>query len=185
MPGFAQFLSTTAYVDESVVGCGGAGEADSQPPKRARPRAQREPAAVAYARVGVAEYRRHKSAADFDLVYGGFGSVPKSPSTMSTEISVRLHLHRVNGEITTQAALPEMEIVETSLQHMANGGIYDYLGGGFHRYSVDAEWLVPHFEKMLYDNALLSRLYLHAYLVKINPMYSRSSRKRWTMWYAK
>ena len=114
-----------------------------------------------------------KLAADFDPVNGGFGSAPKFPSTMSLEILLRLHLHRVNGEITTQAALPEIEIVETSLQHMANGGIYDHLGGGFHRYSVDAEWLVPHFEKMLYDNALLSRLYLHAYLVTNNPMYSR------------
>jgi uncharacterized protein YyaL (SSP411 family) len=56
---------------------------------------------------------------------------------------------------------------------MANGGIYDQLGGGFHRYSVDAEWLVPHFEKMLYDNALLSRLYLHTYLVTGNPFYER------------
>src|SRR5947199_10674768 len=67
----------------------------------------------------------------------------------------------------------EMEIVEASLQNMANGGIYDQLGGGFHRYSVDSEWLVPHFEKMLYDNALLSRLYLHAYLVTGNPFYDR------------
>ncbi len=56
---------------------------------------------------------------------------------------------------------------------MANGGIYDHLGGGFHRYSVDAEWLVPHFEKMLYDNALLSRIYLHTYLVTSDPSYSR------------
>ncbi|HVB25485.1 MAG TPA: thioredoxin domain-containing protein [Ktedonobacteraceae bacterium] len=114
-----------------------------------------------------------KLAADFDTVNGGFGGAPKFPSTMSLEVLLRLHLHRLNGEIGTQAARPELEIVETSLQHMANGGIYDQLGGGFHRYSVDAEWLVPHFEKMLYDNALLSRLYLHAYLVTNNPMYSR------------
>ncbi|HCF84428.1 MAG TPA: thioredoxin domain-containing protein, partial [Ktedonobacter sp.] len=67
----------------------------------------------------------------------------------------------------------ELEIVETSLQRMANGGIYDQLGGGFHRYSVDAEWLVPHFEKMLYDNALLSRVYLHTYLVTGNSYYRR------------
>src|SRR5436309_15068322 len=56
---------------------------------------------------------------------------------------------------------------------MAKGGIYDQLGGGFHRYSVDAQWLVPHFEKMLYDNALLSRVYLHAYLVTGNQFYRR------------
>src|SRR5438309_10233682 len=64
-------------------------------------------------------------------------------------------------------------MVELSLQHMARGGIYDQLGGGFHRYSVDDKWLVPHFEKMLYDNALLSRVYLHAFLVTSNPFYSR------------
>ena len=114
-----------------------------------------------------------KLAADFDTVNGGFGNAPKFPSTMSLEVLLRLHTHRLNGEIGTRAARPELEIVETSLQHMANGGIYDQLGGGFHRYSVDAEWLVPHFEKMLYDNALLSRLYLHAYLVTNNPRYSR------------
>src|SRR3989441_9340027 len=73
----------------------------------------------------------------------------------------------------TKATRPELEIVEVSLQHMANGGIYDQLGGGFHRYSVDAEWLVPHFEKMLYDNALLSRIYLHSYLVTNNALYER------------
>jgi uncharacterized protein YyaL (SSP411 family) len=75
--------------------------------------------------------------------------------------------------VGSKATRPELEIVEVSLQHMANGGIYDQLGGGFHRYSVDAEWLVPHFEKMLYDNALLSRLYLHAYLITGNPLYER------------
>ncbi len=112
-------------------------------------------------------------AAQFDPVNGGFGGAPKFPSTMSLEVLLRLHLHRSKGEIGTKAARPELEIVETSLRHMANGGIYDHLGGGFHRYSVDAEWLVPHFEKMLYDNALLSRLYLHAYLVTNNPAYSR------------
>ena len=114
-----------------------------------------------------------KLAAEFDPVHGGFGSAPKFPSTMSLEVLLRLHLHRLRGEIGTKAARAELEIVETSLQHMANGGIYDHLGGGFHRYSVDAKWLVPHFEKMLYDNALLSRLYMHAYLVTNNPMYSR------------
>src|SRR4030095_15906057 len=56
-----------------------------------------------------------------------------------------------------------LNIVAHTLTKMANGGIYDHLGGGFHHYSVDATWLVPHFEKMLYDNALLSRLYLHYY----------------------
>jgi len=112
-------------------------------------------------------------AAEFDPVNGGFGNAPKFPNTMSLEFLLRIHQHRLRGEIGTKATKPELEIVEISSQHMANGGIYDQLGGGFHRYSVDAEWLVPHFEKMLYDNALLSRLYLHTSLVTGNPFYER------------
>ncbi|MDQ2715192.1 MAG: thioredoxin domain-containing protein [Chloroflexota bacterium] len=102
---------------------------------------------------------------DFDAVNGGFGHAPKFPNTMGLEFLLRVHQHRLTGGISTQAAQSELEIVEASLRHMANGGIYDHLGGGFHRYSVDAQWLVPHFEKMLYDNALLSRIYQNAYLV--------------------
>ncbi len=112
-------------------------------------------------------------AGDFDPLYGGFGHAPKFPNSMSLEFLLRMHQHRVQGEIGTKATRPELEIVETTLRSMANGGIYDQLGGGFHRYSVDAEWLVPHFEKMLYDNALLSRLYLHAYLVTGDAFYRR------------
>ena len=115
----------------------------------------------------------HELASEFDSVHGGFGHAPKFPNTMSLEFLVRTHLHRKRGELTSNVSKSELEILEVSLQHMANGGIYDQLGGGFHRYSVDAEWLVPHFEKMLYDNALLSRLYLHTYLVTGNPFYER------------
>jgi uncharacterized protein YyaL (SSP411 family) len=79
----------------------------------------------------------------------------------------------VRGEIGSKATHPEKEIVETTLLKMAHGGIYDQLGGGFHRYSVDAEWLTPHFEKMLYDNALLARVYLHAYLLTGDSFYRR------------
>ncbi|HYB02790.1 MAG TPA: thioredoxin domain-containing protein [Ktedonobacteraceae bacterium] len=110
---------------------------------------------------------------EFDAVHGGFGHAPKFPNTMSLEFLLRTYLHRQRGELTSNVSKSELEIVEVSLQHMANGGIYDQLGGGFHRYSVDAEWLVPHFEKMLYDNALFSRLYLHAYLVTGKPFYER------------
>jgi len=112
-------------------------------------------------------------AAEFDALNGGFGDAPKFPNTMSLELLLRIHQHRLKGEIEAQVAPAELEIVETSLQRMAKGGIYDHLGGGFHRYSVDAQWLVPHFEKMLYDNALLSRVYLHAYLVTGNQFYRR------------
>ncbi len=112
----------------------------------------------------------------FDRSEGGFGNAPKFPNTMALEFLLRLHLHRLRGEISTPLApekLGELKMVELTLQRMANGGIYDQLGGGFHRYSVDTHWLVPHFEKMLYDNALLSRVYLHAYLVTGNAFYRR------------
>ncbi|HLX59295.1 MAG TPA: thioredoxin domain-containing protein [Ktedonobacteraceae bacterium] len=112
-------------------------------------------------------------AAEFDPANGGFGNAPKFPNTMSLEFLLRMHLHRVRGEIGSKATHPELDIAETSLRKMANGGIYDQLGGGFHRYSVDAEWLTPHFEKMLYDNALLSRVYLHAYLLTGDAFYRR------------
>ena len=112
-------------------------------------------------------------AQEFDATYGGFGTAPKFPGTMSLELLLRIHQHRLKGEITKSAKLSELEIVEFSLRSMANGGIYDQLGGGFHRYSTDTEWLVPHFEKMLYDNALLSRIYLHTHLVTGVPFYRR------------
>ncbi len=113
-------------------------------------------------------------AEDFDPQHGGFGGAPKFPGTMSLEFLLRLHLHREAGELpSSTSGQDELEMVQSSLQHMANGGIYDQLGGGFHRYSVDAVWLVPHFEKMLYDNALLSRVYLHTYLVTGNSFYRR------------
>jgi len=93
----------------------------------------------------------------FDRQHGGLGSSPKFPHPMIFEFLLRYH-HR-HGD---RGALL---MVEHTLKKMAKGGIYDQVGGGFHRYSVDASWNVPHFEKMLYDNALLGRLYLHAYQV--------------------
>lgn len=118
----------------------------------------------------------HILAKQFDDVEGGFGQAPKFPNTMALEFLLRLHLHRSNGMISSplEAGEPsELAMVELTLQRMAHGGIYDQLGGGFHRYSVDEHWLAPHFEKMLYDNALLSRLYLHTYQVTNNPFYRR------------
>jgi uncharacterized protein len=93
----------------------------------------------------------------FDAAWGGFGGAPKFPSTMSLDLVLRAYLHAPQDDAKT--------IVTTSLDAMASGGIYDHIGGGFARYSVDEQWLVPHFEKMLYDQALLIRVYLHAYLV--------------------
>jgi len=90
----------------------------------------------------------------FDADWGGFGSAPKFPSTMNLDLLLRVYLDNPNAEL--------LQILTTSLDAMASGGMYDHLGGGFARYSVDAQWLVPHFEKMLYDQALLARVYLHA-----------------------
>jgi len=91
----------------------------------------------------------------FDAKNGGFGGAPKFPPAMSLEFLLRYWQRTGNKRA--------IEIVKTTAVKMANGGIYDQLGGGFHRYSVDAVWLVPHFEKMLYDNAQLSRIYLHLF----------------------
>jgi uncharacterized protein YyaL (SSP411 family) len=101
----------------------------------------------------------------FDHQNGGFGGAPKFPSPMALDFLLR-HWKR-SGDVR------DLEMVTLSLDKMARGGIYDHLGGGFHRYAVDAVWLVPHFEKMLYDNAQLARVYLHAYQATGNPFYRR------------
>jgi len=92
---------------------------------------------------------------NFDSEHGGFGGAPKFPNPMNLEFLLRSYSRA--GD--TKA----LEAATFTLIKMARGGIYDQIGGGFHRYSVDAIWLVPHFEKMLYDNAQLSRVYLHAW----------------------
>jgi uncharacterized protein len=100
-----------------------------------------------------------------DRRFGGFGGAPKFPQAMNLEVLLRHH-HRT-GERSA------LDGVELTCRQMANGGIYDQLGGGFSRYSVDGYWLVPHFEKMLYDNALLSRLYLETYQATGDAFYRR------------
>jgi uncharacterized protein YyaL (SSP411 family) len=94
----------------------------------------------------------------FDPKWGGFGGAPKFPPASSLEFLLR------RGEL---------EPVTKTLDAMAAGGMYDLVGGGFHRYSVDEQWLVPHFEKMLYDNALLIPAYLHAFVVTGDQRYAR------------
>ena len=89
----------------------------------------------------------------YDSTNGGFGGAPKFPPAMTLEFLLRTYSRTGNKDA--------LQIVRHTCEKMARGGMYDQLGGGFHRYSTDARWLVPHFEKMLYDNALLSRLYLH------------------------
>jgi uncharacterized protein YyaL (SSP411 family) len=94
----------------------------------------------------------------FDPEWGGFGGAPKFPPASAVEFLLR------RGEL---------DLVTTTLDAMAAGGMYDLVGGGFHRYSVDERWLVPHFEKMLYDNALLVPAYLHAWVVTGEARYRR------------
>ena len=102
-----------------------------------------------------------------DARNGGFGAAPKFPPSMALTFLLRTFL-RTSGQ-------QFLDAVNQTLTKMACGGMYDQLGGGFHRYSVDAQWLVPHFEKMLYDNALLSRVYLDGYLLTKNDFYRRIS----------
>ncbi len=104
-------------------------------------------------------------AAGFDRLNGGWGNAPKFPQPMTIEFLLA-HYTRTGD----QSALRMAELILTK---MACGGIYDQLGGGFHRYSTDAVWLVPHFEKMLYDNSQLARAYAHAWQVTQNPLYKR------------
>ncbi|HXF57685.1 MAG TPA: thioredoxin domain-containing protein [Actinomycetota bacterium] len=98
----------------------------------------------------------------FDPQWGGFGGAPKFPQPMSLEFLLRCHL---------RGYAASLEMVTRTLDRMAAGGIRDHVGGGFHRYSVDARWHVPHFEKMLYDNAQLARLYARAWQVTADARY--------------
>ncbi len=101
--------------------------------------------------------------AQFDRLHGGFGSAPKFPQPANLDFLLRFHSRSRRAE--------PLAMVERTLQRMALGGIYDQLGGGFHRYSVDQVWLVPHFEKMLYDNAQLAQTYIRCYQATGNAFY--------------
>ena len=101
----------------------------------------------------------------FDQKNGGFGGAPKFPPSMSIEFLLRYWKRTGNARA--------LEMAEKTARSMAEGGVFDQLGGGFHRYSVDAVWLVPHFEKMLYDNAQLVRIYLHLYQITKDEFYKR------------
>ena len=127
-------------------------------------------------RAGAAEVERRQleaavahSAASFDAVHGGFGGAPKFPAPMTLEFLLRAW--RRSGDVET------LRMVTLTLDRMADGGINDQLGGGFARYSTDARWLVPHFEKMLYDNAQLAHAYLEAYRATGNDRYADVARR--------
>jgi uncharacterized protein len=100
-------------------------------------------------------------AQSYDAVHGGFGGAPKFPQAMSLDFVLR-HWARARAPF-------ELEMVQQSFRSMARGGIYDHLGGGFARYAVDEAWHIPHFEKMLYDNALLARLGVHLWQATKDP----------------
>ena len=129
---------------------------------RRRPRSRRPPRELDAAALDGAITTLKRS---YDAEYGGWGGAPKFPSASAIEFLLR------RGE--RQMALH-------TLRRMAGGGIYDQIGGGFARYSVDARWIVPHFEKMLYDNALLVRAYLHAFQVSGEPLFDASAARRST-----
>jgi uncharacterized protein YyaL (SSP411 family) len=103
---------------------------------------------------------------EVDPVFGGFGSAPKFPNPMCVALLLRGHRRGGDGALLRSALL--------TLEKMARGGIYDQLGGGFHRYSVDRVWRVPHFEKMLYDNAQLLHLYAEAHQLDPRPLWRKT-----------
>jgi uncharacterized protein YyaL (SSP411 family) len=105
----------------------------------------------------------------FDSENGGFSQAPKFPQPILLNTLFHYH-HKTNDK---QA----LSMITRTLDKMADGGIFDHLGGGFHRYSVDTSWLVPHFEKMLYDNALLAMVYLHAFQITKNEKYAKTARE--------
>ena len=110
-----------------------------------------------------------KLVARFDDIHGGFGTRPKFPSTMALEVLLRRGALEKDERAIARVVF--------ALDRMRAGGVYDQLGGGFHRYSTDEEWLVPHFEKMLYDNALLLRLYVDVWRATSEERFARTARE--------
>ena len=106
----------------------------------------------------------------FDPADGGFGSSPKFPQPLCWT--------SCSGTTWARARPESLAMVEHTLEAMASGGIYDQLGGGFSRYSTDPHWMVPHFEKMLYDQALIARVYLHAWQLDGDPALVAGARRR-------
>jgi uncharacterized protein len=111
----------------------------------------------------------HQLAAQYDPKYGGFGNGPKFPRPVVLNFLFRYYARSKDEEALTMAL--------TTLRAMAQGGMYDHIGGGFHRYSVDAQWRVPHFEKMLYDQAQLVNSYLDAFQITSDESFARTARE--------
>ena len=127
------------------------------------------PAKVSVSLPGAVERAVESIASSFDETHGGFGGAPRFPRSVILELLLR-YAHRTGEEKARAMAV-------RTLETMAAGGLYDQIGGGFHRYSTDARWLVPHFEKMLYDNALLTIAYLEAYQVTGRRDFERVARE--------
>ena len=139
--------------------------------KRMREHIQSEGAVSTRAEIsqGTLELSYSMLSANFDGVWGGFGGAPKFPHALDLRLLLRHHVRTNDPKALHMARL--------SLDRMSEGGMYDQLGGGFHRYSTDEQWLIPHFEKMLYDNALLVPAYLEAFQLCGDVDYSRVARE--------
>jgi len=165
MPGFRRVLAAVRQsfdeertaVDEAAKDIAGHLEAAAL---RSTGAASLEMLSAELVNTAVAQYRQR-----FEPIFGGFSPAPKFPHPMA--ISLLLRYAAQNGDADV------LDMVTLSLDRMAYGGLYDQLGGGFHRYSTDDRWLVPHFEKMLYDNALLANAYLEAVQLSGHEEYAR------------
>lgn len=113
---------------------------------------------------------------DYDSKFGGFGGAPKFPMPVNQNFLLRYHLYAKDLSGTSNNAHRALEMVLHTLSSMAKGGIYDQIGGGFHRYSTDERWHVPHFEKMLYDNSQLIVNYLEAYQITKEELFAQVAR---------
>ena len=120
--------------------------------------------------LGIVEAQIKSIVQQFDIKNGGFGRSPKFPHASAIDLVLERYQQTVGRSAAAQESNKHLlAIAETTLEKMARGGVYDQLAGGFHRYSVDERWLVPHFEKMSYDNSELLRNYLHAWQATQNP----------------
>jgi uncharacterized protein YyaL (SSP411 family) len=163
MPGFCQLLMAVAEAWQQRRG--DLESAGDRVAAALREYAERQPVAANPLPPDLLERAAHGLLRTLDPAEGGFGRAPKFPQPMTLDFLLQMSRH---GDDPAY-----LQAVTLTLTHMAHGGIYDHLGGGFHRYSTDAHWLVPHFEKMLYDNAQLARTYLHAWQVTGDAEYRR------------
>lgn len=173
MPGFDQILQavTEAWANKREDALEQAKNLTEQLQSVGRQETEAGPISGELVHAAVAQLERV-----FDFSHGGFGGAPKFPHPMDLRVLLRSwHRGRQDGVL---------KMVTLTLDKMAGGGMYDQLGGGFHRYSVDEHWLVPHFEKMLYDNALLAVCYLEGYQATGRDDYARTVRETLDFWLA-